>query len=237
MPAYRFFSEAIPQKGESLTLDKEEARHARVVMRKGVGDTLELVNGEGVLAIGTLTDLKKDQATVEITQIKTHAPPSFSTILVQAIPRMNRLGTIIEKATELGVGTISLFPGELSEKKEVSASQKERIRAIIIAASKQSGRLFFPKVEFLPKISLWKEVPSQIFFGSLSEQAPKLLDKLASNKEEISFVVGPEMGLTEKEERALENLGVKGVRLHENILRTDTAPLAALAIIHHFFLS
>lgn len=231
MPHDRFYLDADLISGHEVTLDKEEGHHLQV-MRPKPGDQVEIINGRGALALGSIVN----KQAIHIDSV-THVPEnSFQLIIAQAMPRFSRLDTILEKGTELGMTSLWLFPGEKSEKTTFSDNQKERMDKILIAAMKQCGSLYLPKLEIHPSIATWKSLPYPIFFGDVGEEAPHfyLSWKKTSPEKGAIFVIGPESGLTEKEESHLKGLHAKGVTLHKNILRTDTAPLAALTLMSHF---
>ncbi len=220
MPHDRFFVDTPFEEHAEIDL-QHEARHLKV-MRVREGETLELVNGRNQLAQAALSGLKGKILTVE------ERPAPKPLILCQAIPRLNRLDTIVEKGTELGMTELWLFPGKLSEKKELSANQLKRLEQITIAALKQCGRLDLPKIKLKEPLLKWDSIPCAAYFGTLSK-APAFTSILDKSKE-ICFFIGPEAGLTADEEAHLMQLGAQGVNLHPNILRTDTASLVALAL-------
>jgi 16S rRNA (uracil1498-N3)-methyltransferase len=156
--------------------------------------------------------------------------------LAQAFPKPNRLDTIIEKGTELGVDEFWLFPGVLSYKKELFPQQMERTLAITIAAIKQSGRLFLPKIRLFPPIERWEKFTSLSFFGDLSEHAipfHQAAMKIHKDRYPLIFITGPESGFSTNEVATLHQLGSIGVTLHRYILRTDTATIAGLSILNY----
>ena len=232
MPDNRFFIQ-IPnfEKNQLLSLEKEEFHHLAHVMRLKAGDTLELVNGMGSLAEASITSLEKHRASLAITSIHTEENSGYRLVLAQAFPRLPRLEYIIEKSVELGVTELWLFPGSLSEKKEVSPSGLERLHHIALSAMKQCGRLFLPKIRLLPPLQKWtkEDMPSQSFFGDTRPSAASFPTSLPNDS--FMIVIGPEKGLQEKEIFYLEtNLHMKGIQLHSNILRTDTAAICALSL-------
>lgn len=235
MPHERYFTNHDLEEGMTLSLDENEAHHLIAVMRGRIGSSVELINGRGVLAQAEVVHIQKKAVELKVIKIIAQTPPSLSVIVAQAIPRPNRLDYIIEKGTELGMTELWLFPGELSEKKELSDSQLERALKLTISAMKQCGRLDLPQIKIFPKIAKWNfDQSSQMgFFGDVSVDAPPLLSLLKKNTPSL-FVVGPESGLTENEENELKKKGFLGVKLHHNILRTDTAPIVALSVIQHF---
>lgn len=226
MPEKRFYLPII-----GSTLQGEELKHLQV-MRPRIHDKIEICDGQGTLAQAEIQSIDKKSANLLILETTHEKAPSFELILAQALPRSSRLDTILEKGTELGMTTLILFESDNSEKKGIN---QERIEKVIIAAMKQSGRLWKPKVEVWDPISKWKKQTLPLLFGDLRNTAPSLLTYWQKHppKEGVIFVVGPEKGLTDQEIKTLEHLGGTGVRLHHNTLRTDTAPLAALSIMSH----
>ena len=239
MPINRFFSPQKFQPSAELCLEDREYQHLVKVTRTRVGDEVEVVNGKGQLARARLESHDRRSATLAILDVQEEPPPAYRQVLAQALPRLNRLDTIVEKCTELGVSEIQLFPGDHSEKKELSAQQKSRVESIAVAAMKQSGRLYLPEVKILPALKAWGSLELPGFFGDLDPQAPLLAEAWAEQAREGGCMVfiGPESGFSAKEEERLRKLGVSGIKLHGNILRTDTAPIVAFSIINHCLLS
>lgn len=233
MPIDRFFYDFPFTTHQKVQLEGIEFHHLAHVTRTKPGEVVELVNGKGQLASASLEKVEKRNATLYIEKISEKPKPPFSVILAQAMPRIQRLDFIIEKGTELGLTELWLFPGQHSERKNLNEHQLDRLRAITIAAMKQCGRLHLPTITIKPPLSKWEPIQFSSFFGDLSPDAPPLLQSWQQNppKDGIIFFIGPESGFSDKEEEILGNLGANGVKLHHNILRTDTASLAALTLI------
>ncbi len=220
MPQNRFFVSDI----SNPVLSEEEWKHIKV-MRLHDGEVFELVDGKGSIALASLAG--KNITIHESTKEKESAP----LIIAQAFPRLNRIDIILEKGCELGMTEIILFVGDLSEKTSISDNQKRRFETILINAMKQSGRLYLPRItlaEDMESIAIGNK-DKTLLFGDVSKEARPLVKY--DLKEGIVFFVGPEKGFSESEEKRMRELGAKGVSLSPHILRTDTAPLAALAII------
>jgi len=239
MPAERFYHPQPFLEGSSITLEEQEFHHLIHVMRARQGDDIELVNGQGQLAKACIDAIEKKRASLTLSQVETFPPSTTQLILAQAVPRLNRLEFILEKSTELGATEIWLFPGAHSERNNFSENQLERLNTILIAAMKQCGRFYLPKLVLMPPIKKWSQVPSSAFYGDTSPLAPSLAASwnLSGNKQSAFICIGPESGFNAEEESALKNLGVLGVKLHPNILRTDTAAITALAILSHSLFS
>lgn len=233
MPEYRFYKQG-PLKPGPVEIDEDEAHHLVHVMRLQPNDPLELVNGQGDLAQAKVIKCGKKTAIAEILSVKHEEPPSFSLIIAQAMPRFSRLDVILEKGTELGMTEIWLFPGERSDKEKFTEGQGNRIQKILIAAMKQCGTLHLPKLKWLPPLSEWQRpLPYPLFFGDVTPDAPSLIEAWHKIRPRMGviFAVGPEKGFSEHELQILQEGSGLGVSLGKLILRTDTAPLAALSLL------
>jgi len=229
---YFFPGELTPDK--CIAISDKEWHQLVHVMRNRVGDTIEIVNGKGVLAIGKVTALKRDSALVVIQQLLHIEPAPPPLILAQGLPRPSRLDFIAEKGTELGMTELRLFAAERSDKKSLSTQQQKRVQQLLIAAMKQCERLHLPSVHIDLPLEERKEWPEGfVLFGDLEEQAYSFASLWQGKRPEgaITAFIGPESGFSPREIVILRQRGAIGVRLHPHILRTDTAALAFLTLI------
>lgn len=230
MPHERFYVDQ-PLEG-TVVLEDQEFHHLCRVMRGRVGDRVELVNGKCQLAQATISQIGKREALLEVNEATTASAPKKRLILAQGIPRIQRLEMVLEKGTELGVTDFWLFPGILGEREGFSAHQLKRMELILIAAMKQCGRLDLPRIELRPPLLEWKPSDGTLLFGDTDRSAP-WLEKVSIGDEPLVLCIGPESGFDPREtEHLKEVLGATGVRLHENILRTETASIAGIVILN-----
>lgn len=240
MPIERYFLEETLEEGESYHMKGGEFHHLSHVVRARCDDEIELVNGNGILARGAIREVAKDRAKLEVIQRLSAIPYRQQLILAQALSKQNRLDFILEKGTELGVDLFILFSGVRSMKKEFSLHQQERARAIAIAAMKQCGRLFLPKIIVKGDLDQWAvDMPGRLFFGDTDPNAPVFESVFMEGRDDslpLTFFVGPESGFSQQEEEQMKALGACGVKIHPNILRTDTAGLTALSLMSHWLM-
>lgn len=239
MPAERYYYPKNLENDQAIVLKDQEQHHLVNVMRTRLGEEIEVVNGMGQLGKAILESIEKKSVTLRLESVFTETPSSKKLILAQGIPKQNRLEFIIEKCTELGMSEIWLFPASLSEKKDLSANQLERLQTLMIAAMKQCGRLFLPKIVIMPPLKQWKNIEVKtLFFGDVKAEAVVFMD-LWQKLEDVQsalFCIGPESGFSDEEVSCLVRLGAHGVKLHSNILRTETAAIASIALMSHLML-
>ena len=223
MPANRFFSPG-PLQGR-VDLKDAEHHHLRV-MRIAEGEEVELVNGQGQLARAKLVSMDKHKATLQVLSVQSVPRPTHSIALAIPYMRASKLEFIVEKGTELGADAFYLFPSERAEKCDLSPNQLERLHLLIVSALKQSGRLYLPPLQLLADFEDLFKSESVLLFGDIGPNALWI----APAKQNTLFVTGPEQGFSPKELQLLAAQGT-GVKLSANILRAETAPLAALSVL------
>lgn len=236
MPASRFYQDKFFEEGETITIEDDEFHHLKNVMRHEQGDCIEIINGKGSLGFANLVEIKKKCALALINKVsffeKTH-----DFIILQGMPKLNKLEILLEKGTELGATEFHLFHADKSSTKIIN-EKLHRMNLKLTSALKQSGRYYLPQIKMIPPIPKWEPSFQNAYFGALNENAP-LLYNLLSKKEDLQpyfFCCGPEAGFSEKEIELLNKKHFKGVSLHPNILRTETAPLAFLSLVYHHLL-
>lgn len=231
MPADRFYLDSDLSNATSLWMEGPEFHHLAHVMRLERGEEVELVNGRGVLAVGTLREVGKKGASIEISKWERQDEASFRILLAVPCMRASKLEWVVEKGTELGATSFLFYPAEYSEMKDLTSRQLERLHLLAIAALKQSGRLYLPSIEILKGIDSLFTKEAVFLFGDPSAQV-SLDGELSSS---VVFISGPERGFS-NEERGLLKEKAKGVRLSPYVLRAETAPIAAASILGTRFL-
>jgi 16S rRNA (uracil1498-N3)-methyltransferase len=237
MPHHRYFLDKPFEKNDTTILVGDELHHLSRVSRVRNGDFIELVNGRGQLAQAKLIELSKHEAKLHLVQVAEENSSKIPLILAQALTRMNHLEWIIEKGTELNATAFWLFPGILSEKEQLSQSQSIRLAHLAISAMKQCGRLDLPTIQSKPSLLKWPSLQGMLLFGDVRRQTPYLweLDLLPPLPSPIILFMGPESGFDDRELEFLQNsLKAKGIRIHANTLRAETASLSALSLLQQY---
>jgi 16S rRNA (uracil1498-N3)-methyltransferase len=235
MNVRRFYCEKIIQ--PRTILDGPEAHHLASVLRLQKGGQVELFDGKGSVASATIMDLKNRQVLLDVIEQKTIPQrTSVRIILAVSIAKTDRFDWLVEKCTELGVDRLCPVLFERTVKTAAGPQTIQRWHRLAVSAVKQSGRNFLPVIDTpapLPDIldKLMIEFPSaDVLSGSPSPQALPVIKYPFIGKDLIVFV-GPEGGLTDKEDALLLKCGAKQVRLTDTILRVETAALALASIL------
>lgn len=215
------------------TFHEEEAHHCTQVLRRRVGDAVTFVDGKGWFYEATIIDIAKKQCTLQITK-RWEDPdqPDYQIhIAIAPTKNMERLEWFLEKATEIGISTITPLRCEHSERKQI---RLDRLEKIVLAAMKQSLKATLPTLHALTPFSEFiqsQQSDYQLFIAYLGkEENPHLKDAYQSGRNAL-ILIGPEGDFSEKEiQQALAN-GFQGVSLGKSRLRTETAGVVACHVV------
>ena len=219
----------------SLHLEGERLRHLRTVLRLGPGDEFTATDGAGAEYRLRVEHLGRDRGRALV--LARTEPPRESplgVVLAQALPKGDRFSFVLEKAAELGAsGFLPLLSGRTTAARGVGAAA--RWRRILESAVAQSGRTRLPALRPLCtfeemvadphppalRILLWEHAATGLRELTGSGAAPGSL----------LLAVGPEGGWSEQEVQRARQAGFAAARLGPRILRTETAGIAALAVL------
>ena len=238
MPA-RLFVESPLQVGTDLDLPPGAARHVQV-LRLQPGANLRLFDGRGGEFAATLTHMGRSTVRVHV---GAHDPVQRElarpVTLALGMPANERMDTLIEKATELGVTAIVPLVCERSVLRLQGERAEKRLahwRGVAVAACEQSGRTRIPVLSAVAALPAWLHALPTPGIGArwlLSlDDAPMLAQVVASPAGRLDPVLvlsGPEGGLSPGEAALAQDFGFTPVSLGPRVLRADTAPLAVLA--------
>jgi 16S rRNA (uracil1498-N3)-methyltransferase len=223
--------------GQELLLPAAQSAHLLRVLRLRPGATLTLFNGRGGEYPASLLSADRSGARVSVTA---HDPVERESVLqltlLQGVARGARMDFIIQKATELGVQRIVPLLCEFSVVRLDEAELQRRIdhwRGVAIAACEQCGRNRVPLVA--PAAGFEAACVGADGAGELRlmllPQARDSLAALTPGLRAATLLVGPEGGLSNREQLLAQRGGFRACRLGPRILRAETAPLAALAAL------
>ena len=229
----RIYVDAELPPGRVISLPAPAVQHLVQVLRLRNGDRLALFNGDGRDSPAEVLVANRHHAEVRLGEAGPLEPPlPLQVHLGIGISRGERMDFTLQKAVELGVAEVTpLFAGRVMVRLEGDrlAKRLEHWQGVMIAACEQSGRRRLARLNPAQPLRAWLD---------RGHPAPLLLDPRATHTlaglpppgDALTLLIGPEGGLAPAERERAYAAGFTGVRLGPRILRTETAPLAALAI-------
>jgi 16S rRNA (uracil1498-N3)-methyltransferase len=233
---------------DRFLIDEEDRHHIVKVMRMEIGDEIICVDQAGNQAVCALAEITDTSVVADVVKWKdeiTELPISIT--IASGLPKGDKLELIVQKGTELGAHKFLPFSAARSVVKwddKKAAKKIDRWQKIAKEAAEQSHRAFLPEVynpisfkellaqskEFNYKIVAFEEESrsgeTSVFASTLTKM---------NKGDSLLMVFGPEGGLTDEEVIQLKNNDFEVCGLGPRILRTETAPLYALAAISYHF--
>jgi 16S rRNA (uracil1498-N3)-methyltransferase len=230
----RIYTEQTLQSGHEVSLEPGPSHHLAKVLRMPVGAAITLFNGNGCEFAATLLEIGKKTVIAQIgheTAIERQSPLAIH--LGIAMSKGDRMEWVIQKATELGVTAIIPLYSERCEiklKGERAQKKWQQWQQISIGACEQSQRNRLPHIHLPTALDDWLaqcQAEQKYVLHHRTEQQLNAAEKPDS----VALLIGPEGGLSEAEIAKAEQQGFKALCLGPRVLRTETAPLAAISIM------
>ncbi|HHY99334.1 MAG TPA: 16S rRNA (uracil(1498)-N(3))-methyltransferase [Firmicutes bacterium] len=254
----RFFVPRDSISGDTAVITGGDVRHLRDVLRLGPGDEILILDGYGNQYVSRIARISQDEVYCAIISASRRtSDPSVNVILVQGLPKSDKMDIIVRAGTELGV---SHFHPVITERTvarpDVEAASKKvaRLSRIAVEASKQSGRATIPAVHDICNLSeairgkhippaaadcIWI-VPWELEENAGLRQGLRLLECTGDHTTPevpgtVVCFIGPEGGLTRDEVLMIRDAGGISVSLGPRILRTETAAISVIAAVLYEF--
>lgn len=239
-----FYLDRAGLEGDEVNIQGADARHLSVVRRARPGDRVTVSDGAGTIAEVRLTEVGRDRVEGEVVARSSHNKPAPRIVVMQGLARRGKVDIAVQKLVELGVDEIVVFETGRSVPRwrdEKESRELERWKAIAGEAAKQSHRPWLPEISGpLPMDEATDRVrraasaviadpTTEVSFGEALGPAD------FQESKEIVVVVGPEGGLSAEEVDLLVSAGGRAGSLGPQVLRTETAAIAAAALALHRF--
>ena len=230
----RFFVDPIV--GDSTVVTGQDAHHIARVLRMREGEPLTLCDGVGIDYHCEIDGFSDGAVQLRVlSRGVSQSEPSLAVTLYQGLPKSEKMDFIVQKAVELGavrVVPVAMARSIVKLKADEGTKKQQRWQKIATEAAGQSGRGCIPQVSmpitFKQAVTEMKNGPAVAFYEGGGQPLSELVNKSTSS---LSMMIGPEGGFEESEIELLRQNGVHIVTLGKRILRCETAPVAALAIV------
>jgi 16S rRNA (uracil1498-N3)-methyltransferase len=236
LPVHWVESLAGASTGDVVEVEGDEAHHAVAVRRLRTGERVVLTDGRGTTLTGTVGETGKRRLTVVADEVVTSPEPAPAVTVVQALPKGDRGELAVEVLTEVGVATVVPWASARSVavwRGERAAKALARWRSTAREAAKQARRAWFPEVT---ELATTEQAVALVAGADLAvvlheEATTPLAAVPVPTAGTVVVVVGPEGGLTDAEVAGFAAAGAHVVRLGDEVLRTSTAGVAAVAAL------
>lgn len=230
----RFYCPELNNDKELFTLPDAAHRHAVQVLRLKQGDALRLFDGRGLECDAVLEIVSKRESSVRLlSKVEVNNESPLTITLLQGISRGERMDYALQKAVELGVTTIIPVATERCNVQLSGGRDEKRLahwQGIVISACEQSGRSVLPELSTVMSLEeslLENTLGCLLVLDPLAEQGFTTIER----QENITLLIGPEGGLSDHEIEQSKAVGFQSVCFGPRILRTETATVAALAVV------
>ncbi|MGK0499395.1 MAG: 16S rRNA (uracil1498-N3)-methyltransferase [Oceanicoccus sp.] len=232
----RLFTDQPLSEQAQLTLNEATSHYLSKVLRLQEKAALILFNGQGGQFEATINSISKKQLTVDIGAYqRCDAESPLAIHLGIAVSKGDRMDMIMQKATELGVSSITPLSSERTEVKLKGERLEKKLQhwqKIVINACEQSGRDRVPPVKSLQPLTQWindVHADEKLVLHHRAAQQLQADQQVSS----VALLIGPEGGLSETEISSAESNNFNALKLGPRVLRTETAPLAAVTLLQY----
>ncbi|MGM0953998.1 MAG: 16S rRNA (uracil(1498)-N(3))-methyltransferase [Pseudomonadota bacterium] len=230
----RIYTDSPLEPGKTCELDENAAGHVGRVLRMQPGQQLVLFNGDGRDYDASIVSASKKHVQVEVTGDTAKSTESaLEVVLGQTLSKGDRMDYAVQKAVEMGVSRIVPLATERCDVKLKGDREEKRLRhwqQVAVSAAEQCGRARVPEILPVMTVPQWLEHSQncdlRLVLHHRTEQSLDSLTKPGS----VALMIGPEGGLSAEEIAQAETAGFLPVALGPRVLRTETAPVAALAL-------
>ena len=239
MRTIRVYSEDALSPESSAELGAAAAHHVTRVLRMRVGDGLELFDDSGRNFSATITAIGKQRVSVSIGEAQPGTTESnLHSCLWLGVCRGGRMDYLVQKATELGVTAIRPVITERCVVRlngDRAENRRQHWQKIAVAAAEQSRRVKVPVVSEPRRLEelLAGGITAAATHIILDPEAGRSIGNVVKPGSAVALLTGPEGGFSDTEVSAARAAGFVGVSLGPRILRSDTAPLAALSVAQY----
>lgn len=220
--------------GQTIELDDNAAQHVGRVLRMQPGQALELFNGDGRDFPATIAEAGKRRVTATLGEpLDNPSESSLRIVLGQTLSKGDRMDYAIQKSVEMGVSAIVPLVTEHCDVRLKGDREEKRLRhwqGVAVSAAEQCGRAVVPTIEPVMTLPQWFDYSASLDARLVLHHRTRQSLTTLARPGSVALMIGPEGGLSADEIAAAEQAGFLATALGPRVLRTETAPVAAMAL-------
>jgi 16S rRNA (uracil1498-N3)-methyltransferase len=226
-----FYAPPSSIRSTTLVIQGEELHHLSKVLRKKLGETITVVDGEEHAYKAILESISRSSAECKILQAfdRFNEPDVEVKLAFAVLKNPSRMDFLVEKCTELGVRE---FIPMRTERMVVSKVRTERLQKIALSAMKQCGRSYLPRIHalmsFLDALTYLKDCEGRLIMHEMTSERVAAQRKTSVRWRSVGVLVGPEGGFTEEEVQEAQSAAFVPFSLGPRRLRSETAAIASV---------
>ena len=225
-----FYSDDLFNKDQILSID--ESRHCLSSLRQNIGDKILITDGKGKIYSTQIKSIKNKQVVYSDLKLKASNNKNIS-IHIAIAPTKNktRFEWFLEKATEIGIDTISPIICDNSERKNINQTRCDKV---VISAMKQSKNCILPKINPLISFKEFiKKNPKNTYIAHCYKSKKIDFQNIVTKKniKDITIMIGPEGDFSKQEIELSDKMKYKALSLSQNRLRTETAGIFVCSML------
>jgi 16S rRNA (uracil1498-N3)-methyltransferase len=227
---FSFYSADLMPSDPKVWITDEEHFHLARVLRMGTGDMVRVTNGQGLIVTAEIDTVGAKRTTARVSTVEANLPQPVPLVLALGLLPRTHMDGALTQCVEAGItGFIPLAAERCHAKR--TEGRDERWLRVAVAAMKQSGRGWLPRIEpavgVTELIAMFGRFENVLLADADAAAAP---DTTAPPVAALA-IVGPEAGFTDFERLRIQDGGARAVRLSAQRLRAETAALALISML------
>ncbi|MCB0327137.1 MAG: 16S rRNA (uracil(1498)-N(3))-methyltransferase [Bdellovibrionales bacterium] len=229
---WRVFIPGSYEVGDIIECDSETFHFLHRVLRKKTSDKVEVLNTQGLVAKAVITKATAREMSLEVIDCKRFPRAELQVTAIQAVISFDAMSWMVEKLTEMGVDHIHFYDADRGQHK-LEEKKLEKLRRVSLQALRQCGNPYLPEIKIFTSLDAAMEHDLSAHYLYFDETSDRNFSSFFDHslKGNLSYVIGPESSLSKEERTLLEEKNITAYRLIDNVLRAETACIAACATI------
>jgi 16S rRNA (uracil1498-N3)-methyltransferase len=228
--AFSFYCADLTSSDPKVSITDDEHVHLSRVLRMKTGDAIRVTNGKGLIVSAEIDEVGSKRTTARVSNVEANLPRPVPLVLALGMLPRAHMDAALTQCIEAGITGFIPLAAERCHAKRADG-RDERWTRVAIAAMKQSGRGWLPRIEAALDVTTLVATFHEFEHVALADAEAKTPPDTAAGPVPALAIVGPEAGFTDSERGRMLDGGAKAVRLSSQRLRAETAAIALVSML------